>query len=205
MRSFYEMSGLVGGGDKGLWLDLYWHLVDKHGSMRGQGPFRDPDYHGRLVGLLRSVGMGEEADELEMVRISGDDFEYGGEPLSASFGMDLGGVVASARDRGREGSFKAAWDAYNRHLESIMEAVFAHIQRMGWEVDLEGQYDLRYPGGEERLHRDARSKGHSLSGKFVPGGGGRPGWKYFVLRDGSGGVVASGTMGDVEEFLRGLR
>jgi hypothetical protein len=37
---------------------------------RSKGPKNDPQYHNNLVILLRKVGMNDEANELELVRIS---------------------------------------------------------------------------------------------------------------------------------------
>lgn len=192
--NFHEVSDAM---EKDAWINLYWHLVDQHGSYIGKGPFEDPQYHGKLIALLRKVGMNEEANELEMVRISDDDLRYGKTPLSTTF--RIGDVLKQSREKDQ--SFKAAMDAYKRNLEDISEKVHGHIISSGWEKELDGQYELRYPEGEADLHRLAKRMGYSLSGKFIPGDSRRPGWKIFSLHDAQGNAAASGKLEDIESFL----
>lgn len=192
--NFHEMNTAM---RRDLWLELYWHLVDQHGDHVGRGPFKDPQYHAKLIALLRKVGMNEEADDLETVRISDDDIRYGNTPMKNSF--KVGDVLGHSRDR--EEGFRAAHNTYNRHLETIADKVHSHILEAGWEHELEGEYEFRYPEGEADLHRDAARLGYSLSGRFVRGDARRKGWKFFTLSDAEGNAVASGNMEDIESFL----
>jgi len=192
--NFYETSEAM---DKEPWIDLYWHLVDQNASHLGKGPLDDPQYHNDLVKLLRKVGMNDEANELEIVRISDDDAEYGKTPTNPA--PTAGGLLKNVRNKERDRNFSAAYLTYNTHLESIANTVYEHIKKMGWEGTLEGEYDLRYPEGEADLYRHAKNKGYELSSKFVRG---RTGWKYFMLKDLRGNAIASGKMEDIEDFLK---
>jgi hypothetical protein len=191
--NFYETSNAM---DKEPWIELYWHLVDQHGSHIGKGPLDDPQYHNKLVQLLRKVGMNDEANEIEIVRISDDDIRHGNTPFDSS--LTIGGLLKHVRNQERDRNFSAAYSAYHTHLESIANTVYEHIKKMDWEGELDGQYDLRYPEGEADLHRHAKNKGYELSSKFI---GGRTGWKYFILKDKQGNAIASGKMEDIEDFL----
>lgn len=194
--NFYEMSNAM---DKENWLELYWHTVDQHGSHIGKGPFEDPQYHGKLISLLRKTGMDQEANELEMVRISDEDFQYGKTPFPQSF--SVGDLLKHKRDQDKKKSFRAAFNAYHRHLDDITEKVFQHITDMGWDQELDGEYEFRYPEGEADVYRRAKKLGYKIEAKFVKGDTSRSGWKHYVVKDPEGNTVASGKMEDVEDFF----
>lgn len=111
-----------------------WHRLFEHCLKWYKGAFKPsvfPIFHENLVRLLKNVGMDNEANELEMIKPSQEDLEFGATP-SGGLGMNLGDVLKHAATKRQRESFEAAYRAYSRHLENIMDIIEQKSEQMGW-------------------------------------------------------------------------
>lgn len=137
MQNFYEWLD-----KKDLWIDLYFHLLEADDIRPNKGIYRDNNYHDILVRKLRVLGLGEDADELEMIRISNDDINFSNSPIDSSK-QDYHQKRSSAR---------LAYNTYMDHIDNLRNKVGEYINKMGWSEDIEKQYKNRlskYPGEED--------------------------------------------------------
>jgi hypothetical protein len=79
MQNFYEWLE-----NKKLWIDLYFHLSEADDMRPDKGVYKDENYHNDLIKKLRILGLGEDANELEMIKISQDDIDYSNSNLNYS-------------------------------------------------------------------------------------------------------------------------
>lgn len=119
METFFEWLD-----NKNLWIELYFTLLKMHSDH-----IYDSNYiahHNELIKKLRVLGLGEEANELEMVRMSQDEVEFGSKPTDS---LEKGSFEKKQNRR-------VAYNAYLDHIESLVKKVHDHISKMGWEEDL---------------------------------------------------------------------
>jgi hypothetical protein len=126
MQNFLEWLG-----NKTLWIDLYLYLFEADETLHGKGIYKNENYHNDLIKKLRTLGLGQDANELEMVRISNDDINFSNSELDSSQN-DYHQKRISAR---------LAYNTYMDHIEALIKKVAAHIKNMGWTTDLEMAFD----------------------------------------------------------------
>ena len=121
-----------------LWLEtdneverkrLFDHGLDTY----RKGPSKDPRFHDNMIRLMRNVGLDQEANELEMVRMSDEDIEFGNTPMYGIGAMTIGAAMNAKAKRNKEESFRAAHRAYMAELESIMDIVDKKGRAMNWD------------------------------------------------------------------------
>jgi len=132
MKKFSEW---VEDNKKKLWIDLYLHLLEADHIHPEKGMYKDERYHDNLIKKLRILGLGEEANELEMVRISQDDIDFSNSDLDSSK-KDYHQKKTSAR---------LAYNTYMDHIEDLTKKISKHISEMGWQKDSEIEFDKRFP------------------------------------------------------------
>lgn len=134
MQKFYEWLG-----NKELWINLYLSLFDADEHRHGKGIYKDENYHDNLIKKLRILGLGQEANELEMVKISNDDIDFSNSELDSS----------QANYHQKRTSSRLAYNTYMDHIEDLIKKVGAHIKDMGWSTDLDLAFDNYIKGREE--------------------------------------------------------
>lgn len=138
MINFYEWLE-----NKNIWIDLYFYLLEADGwPGTNKGIYKDLNYHDNLIEYLRMVGLDEDANELEMIKISQDDINFSNSPLDSSK-KDYHQKRISSR---------LAYNTYMDHIENLIKKVSEYINKMGWKEDIEKQYNDRlskYPGEED--------------------------------------------------------
>lgn len=117
--------------NKDRWIDLYLYLSDADDSHLNKGIFSDPNYHENLIKKLRTLGLGQDANDLEMIKMSQSDISTGlsNRPVSQD----------------KRISFKAAYNTYIDHIEDLQKKVARHIEEKGWKKDLESAFDKKFP------------------------------------------------------------
>ena len=128
MRSFYEWLQTESSNEV-EWQRLFDHGLDTY----RQGPSKDPRFHDNMIRLMRNVGLDQEANELEMVRMSDEDIKFGNTPMYGIGAMTIGAAMNSKAKREKEESFRAAHRAYMGELESIMDIIDTKGRAMGWK------------------------------------------------------------------------
>jgi hypothetical protein len=137
MKTFYEWLD-----KKDLWIDLYFYLLEADSPGNKTGIYNDKNYHANLVRKLRVLGLGEDADELEVIRISDSDINFSKSPLDSS-------IQDSSQKRN---SARLAYNTYMDHIENLIKKTKEYIDKMGWSEDVEKQFDSRmsnHPGKED--------------------------------------------------------
>lgn len=119
METFFEWLD-----NKNLWIDLYMSLYRMYS--KGIYDAQYESHHNELIKKLRTLALGEEANELEMVKLSQEDIEYGAKPSNS-------GEVDHSR---RRQNYRAGYNAYLDHIEGLLKKVNDHIVKMGWDEDL---------------------------------------------------------------------
>lgn len=119
METFFEWLD-----NKNLWIDLYMSLFRMHSKGIYENQYEN--HHNELVKKLRTLALGEDANELEMVKLSQEDIEYGAKPTNSG----------EINHNQRKQNYRAGYNAYLDHIESIIKKVNDHILKMGWEEDL---------------------------------------------------------------------
>lgn len=114
---------------KDLWIDLYLHLLEAD-NLTNQGVFNDKDYHNNLIKKLRILGLGEQANELEMVRMSQDDIAFS---------------KAQHADSKQRMDFRVAYNTYMDHIEHLTELVYNKIKQNGWQQETELKFNQKFP------------------------------------------------------------
>lgn len=118
-----------------LWIDLYLHLLEADHIHPEKGVYKDEGYHNNLIKKLRVLGLGEEANELEMVRISQDDVDFSNSVLDSS-----------KKDyHQKRNSARLAHNTYMDYIEDLVKKVSKHINEMGWQKDLDVEFDKKFP------------------------------------------------------------
>lgn len=102
--------------NKRLWMDLYYYLLQADSD--NKGVFKDPNYHNNLVKKLRDLGLDEEANDLEIVRISQKDID---------FANDYDANSSQQNYHQNKTSLSAAYNVYLDHIENLMKKVVQHI------------------------------------------------------------------------------
>lgn len=92
-------------------------------GLRDKKYIHDPKYHENIVKKLRVMGLGEDADELEMVKPSEDDMDfYRMKPKSPiTFGPDYNLKKAAA-------DAKLARDTYDSHIRHLIEKIKTRVR-----------------------------------------------------------------------------
>lgn len=111
-----------------------WHRLFDHCLNWYKGAFKPtvfPAFHENLIRLLKNVGMEDTANELEMIKPSQEDLEFGATP-SYGMGMKMSDVLRHKFQQKQEQSFEAAYRAYSKHMESIMDIIEQKAEQMGW-------------------------------------------------------------------------
>lgn len=134
MQKFYEWLE-----NKNLWIDLYLYLFDADETRHGKGIYQDESYHDNLIKKLRILGLGEEANELEMIKISNDDINFSNQELNSS----------QDNYHQKRTSARLAYNTYMDHIESLIKKAGAHIKNMGWSADLDIAFDKHIQNREE--------------------------------------------------------
>lgn len=136
MQSFYEWLQ-----NKNIWIDLYFYLLEADDIRPNKGIYKDPNYHNNLIEYLRMVGLNEEANDLELVRMSEEDINFSNSSLDSSK-KDYSEKRSSAR---------LAYNTYMDHIDHLINKAHEYINKMGWGKDIEKQYEDRIKGhpGEE--------------------------------------------------------
>jgi len=117
--------------NKAEWQRLYEHCLSAH---KGKGPFQPgSQFHENLVRLLTNVGLDEEANEINMIKPSEEDIEFGQRKGLYGVGaMTMGAVLNNKHLEKLKERFSAAHRAYYTHLEHIMDVVEQKAEQMGW-------------------------------------------------------------------------
>ena len=130
MKTFLEFVQIKESTNEVEWQRLFDHGLNMYRS----GPFKDPRFHDNMVRLMRNVGLDDEANELEMVKISDEDIEFGNMPkFDHDTGLSISGVLGHKEKRKKEERFRVAHRTYLDHLESIITIVGKKGREMGWE------------------------------------------------------------------------
>ena len=136
MQTFYEWLE-----NKQIWIDLYFYLLEADDMRPNKGVYKDPNYHENLIEYLRLVGLDEDANELEMIKISQSDIDFSNSPLDSS-----------KKDHSQKrSSSRLAYNTYMDHISHLINKVSEYINKMGWKKEIDNQYDNRTSGhpGEE--------------------------------------------------------
>jgi hypothetical protein len=80
--------------------------------------FGDIDWHNQMVRLLRIVGMGEDADQLELAMPPQDIVDFGKKPIAGP-GMTIGDVLKHKQNKDKR---KAHSLFYNNYMAVIEDA-----------------------------------------------------------------------------------
>jgi phage gp29-like protein len=127
MKSFYEWLD-----QKEEWIDLYMHLLEADELLNSKkGVFNDQSYHDDLIKKLRNLNLDEQANELEMIRISQQDINFANQP--------------NASDYNKKMSLRVAYNTYMDHIESLVKYVYDHVKKMGWQGDVEKEFEKKFP------------------------------------------------------------
>jgi len=133
MQNFYEWLD-----KKDLWVDLFFHLLEADDIRPNKGVYQDKSYHNNLVRKLRVLGLGEDADELEMIKMSQEDIDHSNS--------------AGSHDHKKKMSARLAYNTYMDHIDHLIKKTNEYIDKMGWKQDVEKQLDSRiskHPGEED--------------------------------------------------------
>jgi len=128
METFFEWLD-----NKNIWIDLYANLLNMYSKHIYDRNY--VKYHDELINKLRAVGLSEDANELEMVRLSQDDINYGDRPLNSG---------ESDYHQKRQ-NYRAGYNAYLDHIESLVKKVSEQIAKSGWENDLNQEINKKFP------------------------------------------------------------
>lgn len=136
MQSFCEWLQ-----NKNIWIDLYFYLLQADDIRPNKGIYKDPNYHDNLIEYLRMVGLDEEANDLELVRISAKDIDFSNSELNYS----------QKNNNQKKVSARLAYNTYMDHIDHLIKKAHEYINKMGWGKDIEKQYEDRIKGhpGEE--------------------------------------------------------
>ena len=107
------------------WVRLVTYLYES-GS-----PFNNPNYHENVIRLLKNVGLDSVANELEMLRPSEDDIEFGNTPYGG-LGMTMNDVLKHKNRQKQTDSFRAASRAYSDAIDNIADIAQEKAEQMGW-------------------------------------------------------------------------
>jgi len=83
--------------------------------------FGDRDWHNQMVRLLRVVGMGKDADELELAMPSQEIIDFGKEPMS--MGLTLGDVLQHKKNKKKREEHRLFYNNYMAIIEDIANKI----------------------------------------------------------------------------------
>jgi hypothetical protein len=84
--------------------------------------YGDVEWHKQMVRLLRIIGMGDEANELELAMPPQDIVDFGKEPI-AGFGMTMGDVLKHKQNKDKRKAHSMFYNNYMAIIEDIANKI----------------------------------------------------------------------------------
>lgn len=100
--------------NKNIWLDFYNYLLGAE-----DGIYEDPNYHNNVIDYLRLLGLDQDANELEMVKISQKDIDFSNKRLDFS----------QPNNFEKRKSSRVAYNTYMNHIEYLIKKTRQHIEQ----------------------------------------------------------------------------